>query len=87
MISCSLIADIGTQAAADKLTLKSQLDGLSAEVESLKTERAKAQELEQLHIKSLAKADARGKSLQNCLHGTIEALHGKDSILHLLRCA
>jgi hypothetical protein len=43
MISCSLIADIGTQAAADKLTLKSQLDGLSAEVESLKTERAKAQ--------------------------------------------
>jgi hypothetical protein len=33
MIKCSLIADVGAQAAADKLTLKSQVDGLSAEVE------------------------------------------------------
>jgi hypothetical protein len=63
MISCSLIANVGAQAATDKLTLKSQVEGLCAEVENLKVERAKAQELEQLHIKRLAKADAREKSL------------------------
>jgi hypothetical protein len=80
-----MVADIGAQAAADKLTLKSQLDGLFAEVESLKAERAKSQELEQQHTECLAKANAREKSLQNRLHNAIEALRSKHSVLHLLR--
>jgi hypothetical protein len=87
MIRCSLIADVGAQDAADKLTLKSQVDGLYTEVENLKAEWAKAQELEQLHIERLTKADTREKSLQSRLHGAIDALHGNYSLLHCVRCA
>jgi hypothetical protein len=58
VIGCLLIAEIGAQAASDKLTMKSQLDGLSAEVECLNAKRAKAQELEQQHTERLAKIDA-----------------------------
>jgi hypothetical protein len=38
-------ADVGAQIAADNLTLKSQVDGLSAEVKALKAKQTKAQEL------------------------------------------
>jgi hypothetical protein len=43
--------------------LKTQVDGLATEVAQLKTEQAKAQELQLLHDKHLAEADAREKSL------------------------
>jgi ABC-type phosphate transport system auxiliary subunit len=67
--------------------LKSQIDSLSAEVESLKAEQAKAQELQRLHDEHLAKVDAREKSLQNRLHEAIEALRGKlVPMHHVLMC-
>jgi hypothetical protein len=56
-------AEVGAQAATDKLMLKSQIDGLSAEVEFLKAEQAKSQELQHLHDEHLAKGDAREKKL------------------------
>jgi FtsZ-binding cell division protein ZapB len=62
--------------------LKSQIDGLSAEVESLKVQQAKAQELQRLHDEDLAKADAREKNLQNCLHEAFKSLHGKLVPVH-----
>jgi hypothetical protein len=49
---------VGAQAAANKLALKAQVDSLFAEVENLKAEQAKAQELQQLHNEHLAKVDA-----------------------------
>jgi hypothetical protein len=57
--------------------LKSQIDGLSAEVESLKAEQAKAQELQRLHDEHLAKVDQREKGLQARLLEAIETLRGK----------
>jgi hypothetical protein len=56
-------AEVGAQAAADKLMLKSQVDDLSAKVEALKAEHTKAQELQRLHDEHLAKMDAREKNL------------------------
>jgi hypothetical protein len=56
---------------------KSQIDGLSTEVENLKAEQAKARELQRLHDKHLAKVDEREKGLQTRLHGAIETLRGK----------
>jgi hypothetical protein len=56
-------AEVGAQAAANKLTLRSQVDNLSTEVESLKDKHTKAHELHRLHVKHLAKADAREKNL------------------------
>jgi glutamate 5-kinase len=56
-------AEVGAQAAADKLMLKSQVDGLFAEVEALKAEQTKTQELQRLHDEHLAKMDAQEKSL------------------------
>jgi ribosomal 50S subunit-recycling heat shock protein len=70
-------ADVGAQDATDKLVLKAQVDSLSTKVKNLKAERAKAQELQQLHDDHLAKADAREKNMQSRLHGSIKALHGK----------
>jgi hypothetical protein len=70
-------AEVGAQAAADKLMLKSQIDSLSAEVETLKVEQAKARDLQRLRDEHLAKMNEREKSLQTHLHETIETLHGK----------
>jgi hypothetical protein len=56
-------AEVGAQIAADKLTLKSQVNGLSAEVEALKAKQTKAQELQRLHDEHLAKADAQVNNL------------------------
>jgi hypothetical protein len=60
-------AEVGAQAVANKSLLKAQVDGLAAEVDNLKAERAKAQELQQLHGEHLAEADAQEKKLQSRL--------------------
>jgi hypothetical protein len=75
-------AKVGAQAATDKLTLKSQVDNLSVEVEALKAKQTKAQELQRLHDEHLAMMDAREKNLQDRLHEAVEALCGKLAPTH-----
>jgi hypothetical protein len=69
---------VATQAAADKSSLKAQMDGfiadnsllkthiesLAVKVTQLKAEQAKAQELQLLHVKRHAEVDSREKSLR-----------------------
>jgi hypothetical protein len=62
---------------ADNSLLKSQVDGLAAEVTHLKAEQTKAQELQLLHEKHRAKADSREKDLQRRLQDAIEVLRGE----------
>jgi hypothetical protein len=57
--------------------LRSQIDDLSAEVETLKSNQARARELQYLHDEPLAKVDEQEKSFQTLLHEAIETLHGK----------
>jgi hypothetical protein len=57
--------------------LKAQVDSLSDEVENLKAEWAKAQEMQQLHDEHLTKEDAWENNLQTRIHEAIKALCGK----------
>jgi cell division protein FtsB len=87
---------IAAQAAADKTSLKAQIDDLTAEnsslkakadgladdVTQLKADQAKAQEL---HNQRQAEAESKEKDLQQRLQAALNSLHGESYSLFSIR--
>jgi regulator of replication initiation timing len=82
---------IGAQAAADKTSLKTQLDDLAAENSGLKAKAAKltdkiarlkveSSEAQEHAKKSRMDAESRERDLHQCMQTSLDALRGESSV-------